>query len=350
MINYLSIKNLLYEIKADFTEQDRVHFRNMDSYIPISSKDYIETLVTTAHDYLVVKVAILPVTNYRAKIPADFRKFVMVAGSWAKRYNKRDRLGYKTEILAEIRRSSDGCVSILQKHCQCPESSCECAIDLTWHQIETGFDGVGTTLGPGGLYNLIRKYSSDYEVDGSGRCRPALNREFTILSPSKNNLHALRTSSVDGCINFSIAHAEDIDQEYRVEPGTIVTGFKEGMILLTYKGVLKDEFGIPMFPDIPQVTSAIKAYCKWKISEYLLKMNRDFNVYYVMEKKANQEFLNAHGPAIAKMREIPWDRLVSAILNAKYAGEIRTSFGNLVGRGSLIDGRPNKINDLTGKN
>lgn len=339
---YWSIKNLIYEIKLEMTDNDIRTFRDIDSFIVNVSGDYIASMIGNNHEYLVTKIAVLPVSNYRAQIPTDLKKIIQIAGSWEKK--PKNIMEYRNQLLAEVTKYGN-CVKVIQKHCKCPESHCIHSIDITTDQLDFGFNGVGTTIAEGDTFNIFQKIHYGYDKDENGRCVSPLFRDFTLLRPSMNHFHLLRSMFVENAINFQI-NDSSLENQFNIEPGQIITGFKEGLMLITYKGALIDEYGIMMFPRVPELTTAIKSYIDWKISKYLSKIAKT-QTSYLEARDAERKASNDTRIASSALKRIPWDKLVIAILQAKYANQISTSFDSIIGSEYAFRGQDtNNVKEL----
>lgn len=339
---YWSIKNLIYEIKLEMTEDDIRMFRDIDSFIVNVAGDYIASMLGNNHEYLVTKIAVLPVSKYRAQIPGDLKKVIQIAGSFKKKSKKAPE--YRNQLLAEVSRHGN-CVKVIQKHCKCPESHCTHSIDITTDQLDFGFNGVGTTIAEGDTFNIFQRIHRGYDRDENGSCVSPLLRDFTLLRPSLNNFHLLRSMFVEDAINFEIDDPS-LDNQFSLEPGVIITGFKEGLILLTYKGMLVDEYGVMMFPRVPELVTAIKTFIDWKVANYMYKFTKT-QTAYLAARDAERRVAPNSRIAMSALRRIPWDKLVVAILQAKFANQIRTSFDTIVGSEYRFKGEPtNSIREL----
>ena len=66
----------------------------------------------------------------------------------------------------------------------------------------------------------------------------------------------------------------DFDNTYSIQNGYIITSFEEGMIQMSYKGLMVDEEEFPMIPDNVKVEKAIENYTRLQIYTPLWEMGK----------------------------------------------------------------------------
>ena len=100
----------------------------------------------------------------------------------------------------------------------------------------------------------------------------------------------IRSNSVSvdkTCLQIASPYTFSINYPY------LVFNFSDDReVWLDYKGFKVDEFGIPLYPDVPSTKEAIKAYViwKWQLEEWLLDNLKNDKFIYLEQKKT--EMLN----------------------------------------------------------
>ena len=137
MYDFLSISDLLYEIKRKVPDDDRKSILDIDNFIKMSTADYINSILGKKVNYHTFNVQVLPISNFNVKIPKNCKRIVQVAGSDNKYLHGR-RNNWRSEVVAQISKEND-CYQVTQRVCKCQkERNCTCVVQLNINDLERG--------------------------------------------------------------------------------------------------------------------------------------------------------------------------------------------------------------------
>jgi len=246
------------------------------------AEDVIIKLIDASIEQWKHRVIILPVDNYSAQLPPDFKRFIEVA-YMADRPDTTERWQLTQYV------SQNGCdVEVTLKCPECPDSSCK---DCQYYFIEVNTDEIWNKAHPEYQYRGMKHYRTDGSVFQS-----TYHPQFKIMQPSKAsffNYYAPYCAYADAPPGFKIDKRSN----------KIITSFQSGYVLMAYFGVPLDEYGTPTVPGISEVYDAASAYFDSKLAwiDYRKSKNREDRAFLDM---ADMRARRALGLAKSKLTKI----------------------------------------------
>lgn len=212
-------------------------------------------------DNLVHKVAILPVENYQARVPADFAKITQIA----LRPERKEKVK-RYEVVEWTQKALDGsgCEFKITMDCpRCKSTDCSCAapevvidVDRMWemNHPETKYGYMSHFVRTGGWVN-----------EGGRHAASTYHPEFVILRAAQHN-YFNADFYIKGCLNLNQKLMADMPYEFLFEPPFIRVNVEKGDLIFSYFAKRTDENGYLMIPNNPYVFEAIT----WSIEERML--------------------------------------------------------------------------------
>ena len=238
---YISIESILHEFRRiakpteEFSKADILAF----------AEDALDRIVP-AEEY-VQRIALLPVENYKAEVPKDFKVITQVAFRETCRDNRNPRV-----VISELTQNILGSDCDLKINLECPECHstevCGCKTSV----ITVEADQMFNTSNP----QFMHRYAShfyDYGTTypGTGKMSQ-YHPDFQLIRRTTSSFFNV-PYHISECVNFNL----DCSIEYSVDLPNIIVNVKEGEILLSYMGCKLDENGYKMIPNDPTVIKAL---------------------------------------------------------------------------------------------
>lgn len=207
------------------------------------------------------KIKKIKFSDYKAIMPGDCKSILQVL------YKSSPQCKLSVPELIEFSTKAYGedCKWEYKKVCKC-ESACTCDSVI---EIPGTFYMDKITELQGMKFGSVQYLNNITEISNN----------WTVLRP-KTGLYDMSPD-----INVK-TFTYDIDMN-----GDIITDMKEGELLVSYLGMVSDENGIPMIPDVESVIKAIKFYIEFHFAYIAYRKSRasnDFNFFQNAERLKNK--------------------------------------------------------------
>lgn len=222
-------------------------------------------------------VALLPVSNYNTPKPKDCRKVIEMA--FKNESYRHNRIMYHDEVISWTGDNFGSCnikVSVECPKCHEGRNDCTCAQDSVVIKVDDDWLRANVERN----YWQMPFYAGTYGLNKMGGIGSFYHPEFSLMRPASHRFHGA-DFHVKGCRNLDRRLLADWPIEYSYDPKTkcIRTNAEEGMILISYLAIPKDEDGFPLAPNDVDVFNAIF----WDVRAMML--------YRDIEKKKNLQLL-----------------------------------------------------------
>lgn len=222
-------------------------------------------------------VALLPVSNFNTPKPKDCRKVIEMAFKHESYRHK--RLMYHDEVISWTGQNFAGCDVKVSVECpKCHESTADCPCKQDSIVIKADDEWLRANVER--HYWGIPFYTGAYGLNKMGGVGSFYHPEFSLMRPTGLKFFGA-DFHVKGCRNLDRRLLGDWPVEYKYDPRTktIRTNAEEGMILISYLAIPRDEDGFPLAPDDVDAFNAIF----WDVRAMML--------YRDIEKKKNLQLL-----------------------------------------------------------
>lgn len=200
-------------------------------------------------------VALLPVSNYNAKKPKDCRKVIEMA--FKNESYRHKRVMYHDEIVYHTDKHFSGHNIHVSTECQkCHEPTPQCSCKNDCIVIRADDDWLDANIER--YYWSVPFYEGTYGINKMGGVSCFYHPEFSLMRPAKHKFHAA-DFHVKGCRNLDKRLLGDWPIEYKYDPKTrsFRTNAEEGMILISYLAIPRDDEGYPLAPNDTDAFDAI---------------------------------------------------------------------------------------------
>lgn len=155
------------------------------------------------------------------------------------------------------------------------------------------------------LYVLqCRKYRQGWSVQPQSSYTIGFS-DFEPMKYATDHFHTALHVAESPDLQPTAASGLDYETTYSIQGDMIYTSFREGMVQMSYKGLVLDEEGYPMIPDNVKVELAIEHYLKYKHYTILWEMGK---IADKVLNKAEQEYSWYVGAADTSMRGMSIDQ------------------------------------------
>lgn len=251
------IKGLVASVKNSIPPRLKKEVDNIDSFIMGALNEWVGLHVQPG--YSDKKIKLIPISDKMGELPSGINSITSIVG--CTKTKKQYAQCWQKEVAGLVQTNNDGsCAYTVIKDCDC-ETDC-------MHPMVIDMDEWRQQLGPASKYFLMKHYWG-YVKDENGNPRSSYIEDFFLMCPTTSNFFGAKGTQVHECLGFKYPGEIGEKWEYRAFDGKIETNFKEGFVLLSYETDALDEGGFCKYPDIKTVVSAMKAYAKWKVLEYI---------------------------------------------------------------------------------
>lgn len=211
------------------------------------------------------KIAILPVENYKARIPDDFTLLQAASGwDWTKEKTKCERTR-ELQITQWLQNAGKDCHLEINLVCdRCGEAPCGCGSPV----VEVDINRIREQTLPHIYYNnYMYRNLVGY---GSSIAKNKISEKFQLMKYATNDYFQVEKFLGD-CPNV---YCKDCPLVFRVEMPWINVNFERGEILFSYLARPTDENGDIMIPDHVDMHQAIGYHIDYKYFKREAKRNR----------------------------------------------------------------------------
>lgn len=231
-------------------------------------------------------VSLIPVANYNAPKPADFCRVVEMAylgdPNWKQGYIQGV---YHDEVISWTDKNFAGCDVKITVECdECHQHICECGDNNVVIRVDDEWMRANVER----QYWNNPRYVGAYGLNKMGGRGCFYHPEFSLIRPARHKFFGA-DYHVRGCVNLDKRLLGESPIEYMLENKNVRINAEEGIILMSYLAIPKDEMGFPMVPDDVDVFEAIF----WDVESKMLYRNKDKkknNYRYFQEAKQYGEF------------------------------------------------------------
>lgn len=245
--DFIKIESILPDYR-DLIGEDTL---DSDTYGGISE----DVILKWAHDGLgrihtysqkVHKIAVIPIEQYRGKLPGGFLYVVQAA-------YRIDPEGHRTareQIVQWTQGTLDksGCKLIIDLECPaCHQTECSCETPVVTVDVDRMFEEAH----PEYYYGYMKHFYAYGNTFQRGEVGSCYTDQFKLMRRTSNEFYNI-PYHIGDCVNFRV----NSPVEYDISFPYISTSFKKGEVLLSYISEKTDEKGYRM---VPNTTAAIEA-------------------------------------------------------------------------------------------
>lgn len=254
--NMISSKSIIAKVIADLDLKERdIKISDIKEWIG-EAMEKIGSVQQLDH-----RVAVIPVTNYQAKLPCDLYRLNQVAFSF------KDNCGW----VPMLRTTNSFSVYTRVKH-QCDEQRDSCEDILVQDN----------TLIP--VVKNLFNYIDDKQALDQINSNPNIKSTLSTL---------INEYTFGNCTDYNNQLA------YDVKPGYLYTSVPEGYVKISYHAIHTDNDGMPMIPDLSSYSEAIYWYVVLKLSyPRYYRGDMSQHVYYDMKNSWNYYRKQAYAESI----------------------------------------------------
>jgi hypothetical protein len=290
--NFISVKAAVHEfrrftgIEGELNKSDLIAFAN-------DALDRILTAEQFKH-----KILLIPVENYKAELPPDFKYICQVA------YRQTCPEGRNTRFeITEFTKNILGSDCDLKINVECPKCSefnCNCKTDI----IEVNVDRIFELNNPQLTVGYMDHFYG-YGTMDTGQKSSIYHPEFQLIRKTTSSFFNV-PYHIGECVNLNL----DCNIEYTIDLPNLIINVKSGEILLSYFGFPLDEEGYRLMPNDATVIKAVSYALaeRYLYQEYLKTYDQNKRLAWQLHVQESEKWT---ARAAARLRTPEFDDLHS---------------------------------------